>query len=194
MNSRSFSSVCFSAAMLAAACLVLGGCTAVKQTPPAAKKTAEPYRVEKEGKIPPLTASDVRREADHEETYEDLPVAEEPVTVETVEPVSEVPASAVDPAGSPVRSEPASEPAKTMDGYRIQVFASANEAAARSAKEAVEVRLGAAAYVEYVDGMYKVRVGDCPTREEAEVLLKKCRDAGYGDAWVSAGRILVPGR
>jgi len=32
--------------------------------------------------------------------------------------------------------------------------------------------------------MYKVRVGDCLTRECAEEIQHRCREAGYPDAWI----------
>lgn len=184
--------VCSSFVVVAVMCVALIGCTVAQKTPPAAKKSTEPYRVEKEGKIPPLAPSDVRKEADREESYEDLPITEEPVSVETVEPVNETPPPVSPSPQSPAVSKPADSLPKTMDGYRIQVFASGNEASAQSVKEATEARVGAAAYVELIDGIYKVRVGDCPTREEAEVLLKRCREAGYGDAWVASCRIFIP--
>ncbi len=191
MKARSRSSVRCWVMILTAMCFAVIGCTAVKKTPPAAKKSTEPYRVEKEGKTPPLSPSDVRKEADREESYEEMPVTEESVSVETVEPVNEVPPAPASP-DTAAGSKPAGAPQKTMDGYRIQVFASGNEASARSVREAVEVQVGVPAYAELVDGVYKVRVGDCPTREEADALLKKCRDAGYGDAWVATCRIFIP--
>lgn len=187
---RGFFSSLFFCGVLLTACIVLTGCTPMKKAPPAATKATEPYRVEKEGDVPPLQPQDVRKEVDREEKYEDLPVADEPVNVETVEP--ETPPPDASPSGGPSKSLDSA--AKMMDGYRVQVFASASEAVAQSARQAAEVRLGVAAYVEFIDRMYKVRVGDCPTRDEADVLLQKCRDAGYGDAWVASGRIFMPKR
>lgn len=164
----------------------------MQKAPPASKKTGEPYRVEKEGKIPPV--ADVRKQADEEEKYEDLPVTEEGVVVEEFTPPAEQPVSPPSPAAAV--SQPLAAGAETardtMAGYRIQVFASGNEAAARSVEEAVEVSVGVPAYIELVDGVYKVRVGDCPSRPEAEALLEKCRKAGYGDAWIATTQIFVP--
>jgi cell division septation protein DedD len=177
--------------MSAAAAITLTGCTQVKKTPPSAAKSSEPYRVEKEGKIPPLAPSDVRKEVDREEAYEDLPVTEEAVSVENVEPVNEPPPAPNRPS-PPADSTRVQAASKTVQGYRVQLFASASEDAARSVKEAAEVRLGGPAYIERIDGIYKVRVGDCPTREDAETLLAKCREAGYGDAWIATGTILLP--
>jgi cell division septation protein DedD len=112
-----------------------------------------------------------------------MPVADAAVAVENVEP-------------PPVemQSQTTETTRKTMDGYRVQIMASGNEDAAQSVKSAVSTRLGVPAYVEYVDSVYKVRVGDCPTREAAEALRDRCRKAGYGDAWIVSGKILMPAR
>jgi cell division septation protein DedD len=177
-----------SACALVLAMLLGAGCTAVQKAPPATKKPAEPYRVEKEGTIPPLARSDVRKEVDREEKYEDLPVAEEEVPVEDITP------EIIEPVAPPVTQAPAGSTVtaqKTMQGFRVQVFASGSEAAARGVREAAEIRIGAPAYVELEGGVYKVRVGDCPSRPEAEALLQRCRDAGYTDAWIAAGTILM---
>jgi len=150
--------------------------------------------VEKEGKVPPLASTDVRKQADEEEKYEDLPVTEEGVVVEEFTPPAEQPVSPLPsvPVSAQTAPNPAGTARDTMAGYRIQVFASGNDAAARSVKEAVEVAVGIPAYIELVEGVYKVRVGDCPSRPEAEALLEKCRAAGYGDAWIATTQILVP--
>lgn len=172
----------------------VAGCTTMQKKPAASKKSAEPYRVEKEGKVPPLATTDVRKKADEEEKFEDLPVTEEGVVVEEFAPPAEQPVPPPPSAPVSAQTAPATAgmPRDTMAGYRIQVSASGNEAAARSVKEAVEVSVGVPAYIEVVDGVYKVRAGDCPSRPEAEALLEKCRAAGYGDAWIATTTIFVP--
>jgi hypothetical protein len=39
-------------------------------------------------------------------------------------------------------------------------------------------------YLEYDAPYYKVRVGDCPTEEQGDELLKVSRRLGYPDAWL----------
>jgi hypothetical protein len=170
------------------------GCTTMQKKPASSKKSAEPYRVESEGKVPPLTSADVKKKADEEEKYEDLPVTEEGVVVEEFTPPQEPPVTPPPSTAAGAQTSPgaADTPRDTMPGYRIQVLASGNEAAARSVKEAVEISVGVPAYIEVVDGVYKVRAGNCPSRSEAEALLGKCRAAGYGDAWIATTTILVP--
>ena len=189
MKSLKSSSVWIRYVTVAAIGFGILGCTSARNTQPTgAKKSTDPYRVESEGKIPPVTQTEVRREADREEKIEELPVTEEAIASETVEPEAPPPAPAP-AAPSPAAS--AEAPQKTMDGFRIQVFATGASAAAESAREAAEVKVGVPAYVEYVDRVYKVRVGDCPSRGEAEALLAKCRGAGYGDSWIVQCRILM---
>ncbi len=161
----------------------LGGCNTATKKPPPTDPSAEPYKLESEGDVPPLAEKDVKKEVDNAETFEEMPVTDDAVAVENVEtPPVEMPAQTTETTR------------KTMDGYRVQVMASGSEEAAQSVRSAVSARIGTPAYVDHVDGVYKVRVGDCPTREAAEALRDRCREAGYGDAWIVSGTILMPER
>lgn len=161
----------------------LGGCTTVQKKPPASDPAAKPYKLESEGEVPPLAEKDITKEVDRAETFEEMPVTDNAVAVENVETP---PVEMSTPAATTGR--------KTMDGYRVQVMASGNEEAAQSVRSAISARLGMPAYVDFVDGVHKVRVGDCPTREAAEALRDRCREAGYGDAWIVSGKIFMPER
>jgi cell division septation protein DedD len=163
--------------VLAALALVVCGCTAKRQMqkPESASKDA-PYEFEKEGDIPPLEESEVVEEPD----FEEVPLTEEEVFEEEME----IPP----PEELAVEQAP---PVEMTDGYRVQVFATGDEETAEAVREAGERKLGVPVYTEYVDGLYKVRVGDCLAREEADALLNRCRDAGYGDAWIVETRVLA---
>lgn len=52
-------------------------------------------------------------------------------------------------------------------GYRIQVFASSDRTAAEKVKERVVAETRLSAYIEYEDGLYKVRAGDFAERKDA---------------------------
>jgi cell division protein FtsN len=52
-------------------------------------------------------------------------------------------------------------------GYRIQVFASSDKAAAENVKQRVVAETGMPAYLEYEEGLYKVRAGDFAERKDA---------------------------
>lgn len=76
-------------------------------------------------------------------------------------------------------------------GYRIQIFATGN------IDEANAMRLTAAQriiedslYVVYDPPSYKVRIGDFPTRTEANQKLSTIIAQGFADAWVVGDRII----
>jgi len=52
-------------------------------------------------------------------------------------------------------------------GYRIQVFASGDRTAAQKVKERVVAETRLSTYIEYEDGLYKVRAGDFAERKDA---------------------------
>ncbi len=72
-----------------------------------------------------------------------------------------------------------------VSGFRVQVFASSYEDNAENVAGEVRSKLpGENVYVENVSNMWKVRVGDCSDRSEAESLRTRLSGAGYGDAWI----------
>ncbi len=68
-------------------------------------------------------------------------------------------------------------------GYRIQVFALGELSKAKSMTDAVTAQTGYAAYIEYEGGLYKVRVGDFPSREAAAEARAKLVEL-YPDCWI----------
>ena len=144
----------------------VAACAPAKQQKVESATAKEPYELKSEGEIPPLEESDVREEADIEEKV----LTEEPIEVEEAE--------------APVDTSTPPPPPAMMPGFRVQIFAAVAEDLARRAGDAATERLGVHAYVELIDEMYKVRVGDCVTREEAQVLLGRCQETYYLDAWI----------
>lgn len=168
--------------LLMCGCILLlaAGCTA---RPPAQKPAAatkdEPYDFKAEGHIPPLEEAEVSREAD----FQEVPLTEEEVLGEDVDISPDESVSAVHPPE-----------AQVVSGFRVQVFATGNQETAEAVREAARQKLGLPAYVEIVDGLYKVRIGDCSGREQAEAMLQRCKEAGYGDAWIVETMVKAPGR
>jgi hypothetical protein len=79
-----------------------------------------------------------------------------------------------------------------LDGYRIQIFATKDiEVATRQKKEAEYyfANLGVGVYIDFDSPLYKVRIGDCKNREEAEALLGKVKEAGYNTAFIVKSRV-----
>ncbi len=68
-------------------------------------------------------------------------------------------------------------------GYRIQVFASSDRAAANSMKERVVAQSRLNAYIEYEDGLYKVRAGDFGDRKDA-LQAKLSLEKTFPGCWV----------
>ena len=70
-------------------------------------------------------------------------------------------------------------------GFRVQIFASSSlEKAEEVAKQARTV-FSERVYVEYSAPLYRVRVGDFSTKEEALQLKARAVEAGYEGAWVA---------
>ncbi len=82
---------------------------------------------------------------------------------------------------------------RTAQGFRIQIGAfSDKETAIKFAQEA-KARLNEKVYYRQMEAYYKVAVGDCQTREEAELLLKKIIsiDPKYKDALIISSEIVI---
>jgi hypothetical protein len=72
-----------------------------------------------------------------------------------------------------------------IDGYRVQVIASSYQENADNVADQVRAAYpGTGVYVEHIQGLYKVRVGDFKDRASAEALRDRLRNAGYPDAWI----------
>ncbi len=79
------------------------------------------------------------------------------------------------------------EPNRVIDGFRVQIFATQNiENATLQKKEAEFVFLGdsVAVYIDFDSPMYKIRVGDCLNRAEAENLREIARKHGYPTSFI----------
>jgi cell division septation protein DedD len=68
-------------------------------------------------------------------------------------------------------------------GYRIQVFASADRAAAEAMKQRVVAQSRMNTYIEYEDGLYKVRAGDFGERKDA-LQAKLSLEKAFPGCWV----------
>lgn len=77
---------------------------------------------------------------------------------------------------------PDSLPAQKM--YRIQFFATKYPDEASQVAEMVSGMVSEKTYIEYKTPYYWVRAGDCSTREEADLLLRKIKRLGYTESWV----------
>lgn len=74
-------------------------------------------------------------------------------------------------------------------GYRIQVFASSDRGAAQKVRDAVIAQTRLATYIDYEDGLYKVRAGDFTERKDAAQARVKLAGA-YPGSWIVRTTIL----
>ncbi|MBN2185741.1 MAG: SPOR domain-containing protein [Candidatus Krumholzibacteriota bacterium] len=68
-------------------------------------------------------------------------------------------------------------------GYRIQIFASSDLEKAKELKKNFMAGTGLAVYIEFEDGMYKVRVGDFLKRDDASQARNMLVEE-YPDCWI----------
>jgi len=79
-----------------------------------------------------------------------------------------------------------------LDGFRVQIFASSYEDnAQRMADEIRSSITDENVYVQNISNMWKVRVGDCVDRGEAEALRGRLTGQGFSDAWIVRETVTV---
>lgn len=69
-------------------------------------------------------------------------------------------------------------------GYRVQIASTPFEEVAREVRKEALLKFEEPVYVIFDAPYYKVRVGDCVSRFEAEELQQKAIEKGFGQAWV----------
>ena len=76
-------------------------------------------------------------------------------------------------------------------GFRIQIFSSSTNLRAREIEKKASGQFSEGVYLIYDPPTYKVRVGNCLTKEEADIIRQKAVSLGYRDAWVVRDKIIV---
>lgn len=114
-----------------------------------------------------------------EEPFEEEFLQEEEIIEEPLEEI-EVEEPVIEPE---VISPPPPETIETL-GFRVQIYAFLSKAGADAARERATLQFPERVYVEHIAPYYKVRVGDCVTREEAESLKARAKQLGYTDAFI----------
>lgn len=99
---------------------------------------------------------------------------------------------------SPTISQPSGEDSLQIvekSGWKVQIFSTSDFFLADSIFRQAQERFTDQAVEKVFDlPYYKIRVGNCQTREEAEKLLTKAHELRYFDAWVIRTRIKVAER
>lgn len=159
--------------------VVFGEETAPTESVALAPPTEEPMPSAAEGEAlvllvpPPIETPPVV-----EEQVTPPPVAETPTVLEeaAVAPTQPAPVITTAPAPTPKTTK--------VFGFRIQIFASSTEANAKRVADDARTVFAQRVYSDYVPPYYKVRVGDCLTRGDADALKSKAMKSGYRDAFV----------
>jgi hypothetical protein len=81
---------------------------------------------------------------------------------------------------------------KEIVGYRIQILQTEDAREAREFQQEAILRLDIDAYVSYDNPYYKVRIGDFPSRYEAEEFLTTLEGRGFKSAWIVRTLIVNP--
>ena len=68
-----------------------------------------------------------------------------------------------------------------VDGFRVQLFAIKDEARAREERRKAVFRFEEHVYLDFDSPYWRLRVGDCQTRSEAEELVEKAKEVGFFD-------------
>jgi len=71
-----------------------------------------------------------------------------------------------------------------VTGYRVQIFAFNDMASANNAIKSAQPKFDFPLYVDFHEGLYKVRVGNFLNKNEAEHYRAMAVNKGYADAWV----------
>ena len=83
-----------------------------------------------------------------------------------------------------------SEP-EMIPGFRVQLLATGDELQAREAKRDAIFKFQVGVYLVFEAPMYKLRIGDCRTRKEAEALRGQAVRSGFRDAWIVPSKIMA---
>jgi len=99
-----------------------------------------------------------------------------------------------DTAATATESPASPSGSRQTSGFRVQIFAGADEQSARMVEEEARGEFDARVYLSYDPPNYKVRLGDFSERNEADKIRQDAYRKGYRDAWVVPDQIWVEPR
>jgi hypothetical protein len=79
--------------------------------------------------------------------------------------------------------------APTIEGFRIQCYASSQIDRIRSEQKQLEFKIKYPVYIVFNAPYYKLLVGDFVKKNDADLALGKLKEIGYTDAWVARSRV-----
>ncbi|NQV36569.1 MAG: SPOR domain-containing protein [Candidatus Marinimicrobia bacterium] len=88
-----------------------------------------------------------------------------------------------------VKSDQGQVGEQLINGYRVQVMATRYYEKADSLRSALTTQYGSEVYIDFEAPNYKVRVGNCIVRKQAEELQDALKSRGYDSAWIIRTRV-----
>ena len=79
-----------------------------------------------------------------------------------------------------------------IEGYRVQALVTRNTHSADSIRAVLSDKIDEDVYITYEVPYYKIRVGNCVDRKQAEELKLKLVELGYASAWIIRTRVKAP--
>jgi hypothetical protein len=83
-----------------------------------------------------------------------------------------------------IKSKAAVDSTRMVEGYRIQLLATQDEDEARRARTDARSYFPENSYLLFDDPYYKLRLGDCLTRNSADSLQQRAMGKGFSGAWI----------
>jgi hypothetical protein len=122
------------------------------------------------------------------EDFDPLTLEEEDIVVNPQEktPIEESGEDVVKPTPS---EDLAIHEGGMIQGFRVQLLATTDENQARDAKKKAIFKFQTGVYLVFEAPHYKLRIGDCAARKEAEDLKKEAFRNGFPDAWIVPSKV-----
>ena len=76
-----------------------------------------------------------------------------------------------------------------VNGYRVQVMATRYYEKADSLRNILTENFGSEVYIDFEAPNYKIRIGNCAVRKQAEDLQDTLKSQGYNSAWIISTRV-----
>jgi hypothetical protein len=80
---------------------------------------------------------------------------------------------------------------ETVQGFRVQLLATRDEIQANEVKKSAIFSFEEGVYLVFEAPYFRLRIGDCRTRNEAEVLRDEAVEKGFDDAWIVPAKVFV---
>jgi hypothetical protein len=140
-------------------------------------------------KTEPEPEKEGTRKTGYVEDFDPLTLQEDEIEVRPIEETPTFEESQEDISESIPSGELALNEKEMVQGFRVQLLATTDENQARDAKKRAIFRFQTGVYLVFEAPHYKLRIGDCITRKEAEDLRKEASRSGFQDAWIVPSKV-----